>query len=170
MVHRVYWGLPEPAFVNADTVPMLFKLAAISLGRAGLRSATLTLLADARAVARKALVAGEPGTAVAIADADYRTRLPELGARIERELSTYLAGHGIQAGSDEVQAVTLGAIVASGLLPAEVVNVLSRFAEIRNQVVHGVHVSEDDWRMAIEAGVLILRSLQALNAQAPTTR
>lgn len=48
-----------------------------------------------------------------------------------------------------------------GIVPKSVVEALTRFTDVRNRLVHGHHASDDDIIRAIDAGLVILRSVQA---------
>ncbi len=57
-----------------------------------------------------------------------------------------------------------------GVVPKSIVEVLDRFTDVRNRLVHGHFASDDDIIRALDAGLLILRSIQTAPQPVATIR
>lgn len=86
-----------------------------------------------------------------------------LASEMERELRQLLASLGLLSGARHMpfqQAIEV--LNDRGGLPRHVTSSIKLFRDVRNRLVHGLAANPDDILRAIDSGVTILRSLQAI--------
>lgn len=97
------------------------------------------------------------------ASRDPKVALILLATEMEREVRHLLASMGntgvaegltLRRSIDRLQKV--------GLLPVHLVQSVNSFWHLRNELVHGRHASRDDLIRAIDSGLVILRTIQAI--------
>lgn len=86
-----------------------------------------------------------------------------LASEMERELRQLLASMGLLGGTRYMpfqQAIEI--LNQRGGLPRHVTSSVKLFRDVRNRLVHGIEANPNDILRAIDSGVTILRSLQAI--------
>lgn len=87
-----------------------------------------------------------------------------LSADMEREVRRLIYSLGLSKEWRRVGTLTAGihALERNGVLPPNVASGLELFTRVRNRLVHGRDVGNDDISAAIDSGILILRALRAI--------
>jgi len=86
-----------------------------------------------------------------------------LAAEIERELRQLIATLGLLRGRRNLPfSQALGALSEWGGLPKHLPGSVTLFWDVRNRLVHGHDATDDEIIRAIDSGIVILRSLQAI--------
>ena len=85
-----------------------------------------------------------------------------LSSELEREVRQLLASTGRLEDSRTPLIYAIQTFEKSGLIPRHIVESVKSFYQIRNRLVHGHSATDDDIVRAIDSGLTILRTIQAI--------
>jgi hypothetical protein len=107
-------------------------------------------------------VGSVPDRVLQLAASSPKAALLLLASELERALTRLLANLGLLGGRDFVSFTEGIAMLRKRGLPPNLGNSVELFYNLRNRLVHGRNVSDDDVLRAIDSGTSIFRALEAI--------